>query len=233
MTEQEWLNCTDPTPMLGPLRGKVSDRKLRLFAVACCDRLWPFLVQEQSWCRAVETGEAFAEGATTAKQQAAARRGVCVPVASDAFARVLSNIAKAVVKASASDAAQDSNHGAACSAGWAQLAAARNQGIGEDEARTGFEQAFRLEKELQATVLRCVFGNFFRPVSVDTAWLTSTVVALAHGIYTGKAFDRMPILADALQDAGCDNADILAHCRDTHATHARGCWVVDLLTGRE
>ncbi|MBP3959963.1 hypothetical protein J8F10_32375 [Gemmata sp. G18] len=72
----------------------------------------------------------------------------------------------------------------------------------------------------------------FRPVALDPAWLTSTVVALAQGIYDGGAFDRLPILADALQDAGCDSKDVLGHCRGP-GPHARGCWVVDLLLNKE
>jgi hypothetical protein len=67
---------------------------------------------------------------------------------------------------------------------------------------------------------------------LDPAWRTSTVVALAEGVYADRAFDRLPILADALEDAGCGHADILAHCRGD-GPHARGCWVVDLLLGRE
>jgi hypothetical protein len=63
----------------------------------------------------------------------------------------------------------------------------------------------------------------------DPGWLTSTVVALAQGIYTDRAFDRMPILADALQDAGCENAAILDHCRDPKGVHVRGCFVVDMI----
>ncbi len=80
-------------------------------------------------------------------------------------------------------------------------------------------------------VIRDIFGNPFRPVTVDPAWLTSDVLALARGIYAERAFDRMPILADALQDAGCDNEDVLTHCRDASAPHVRGCWVVDLVLG--
>jgi hypothetical protein len=80
-------------------------------------------------------------------------------------------------------------------------------------------------------LLRDIFGNPFRPVSVEPSWLTSTVVALAEGIYQERAFDRLPILADALMDAGCDNADVLGHCRGD-GPHVRGCWVVDMLTGR-
>jgi hypothetical protein len=77
-----------------------------------------------------------------------------------------------------------------------------------------------------------VFGNPFRPVSLDPSWRTSTVVSLAEGIYADRAFDRLPILADALQDAGCDHADILNHCR-SDGVHVRGCWVVDLLLGKD
>jgi hypothetical protein len=81
-------------------------------------------------------------------------------------------------------------------------------------------------------LLRELFGNPFRPVTADPAWLTPTVIALAEGIYQESAFDRLPILADALQDAGCDSEDVLNHCR-YEGVHVRGCWVSDLLTGRK
>jgi hypothetical protein len=79
--------------------------------------------------------------------------------------------------------------------------------------------------------MRDIFGNPFRPVTADAAWLTSTVVSLAEGIYADRAFDRLPVLADALMDSGCENADILAHCR-RDGPHVRGCWVIDLLLGK-
>ncbi|MBP3957292.1 hypothetical protein J8F10_18765 [Gemmata sp. G18] len=87
------------------------------------------------------------------------------------------------------------------------------------------------ERAAQVELLRDIFGNPFRPLTFDLAWLTSDVLALAHGIYEERAFDRVPILADALQDAGCDNTDILSHCRSEGA-HVRGCWVVDLVLGK-
>lgn len=83
-----------------------------------------------------------------------------------------------------------------------------------------------------APLLRDIFGNPFCPVTVDPIWLTSTVTSLTAVIYAERAFDRMPILADALEDAGCDNIDILSHCRGD-GPHVRGCWVVDLLLGKE
>ena len=89
----------------------------------------------------------------------------------------------------------------------------------------------KAERQGLIGLIREMFGNPFRPVSLDPAWLTSTVVALAQGIYEERAFDRMPILADALQDAGCDNDDVLSHCRG-NGPHVRGCWVVDLILGK-
>jgi hypothetical protein len=80
---------------------------------------------------------------------------------------------------------------------------------------------------------RDVVGNLFRPISFDPAWLTETVVALARSIYEANAFDRMPILADALEEAGCDAVEVLIHCRNPNQTHVRGCWVVDSVLGRK
>jgi hypothetical protein len=81
--------------------------------------------------------------------------------------------------------------------------------------------------------LHDIFGPLpFRDMAIEPAWRTSTVTALARGIYDEKAFDRMPILADALQDAGCNNDELLAHCREPNGEHVRGCWVVDLILGK-
>ena len=81
-------------------------------------------------------------------------------------------------------------------------------------------------------LIRDIFGNPFRPVVFDPGCRTSTVLGLARPMYESRDFAPMPILADALQDAGCDNAGVLAHCRDPQGTHVRGCWVVDLLLGK-
>jgi hypothetical protein len=81
--------------------------------------------------------------------------------------------------------------------------------------------------ECQSRLVRDIFGNPFRPLELDARWLTSTVVDLAHSIYDGRAFERMPLLGDALMDAGCDSDEIIQHCRGD-GPHVRGCWVVDL-----
>src|SRR5262245_49415618 len=96
-----------------------------------------------------------------------------------------------------------------------------------DVSTTPVEQ----ERVAQADLLRDIFGNPFRPVALDPSWLTSTVNALARQMYESRDFSAMPILADALQDAGCDSDDILDHCRGP-GPHVRGCWVVDLVQGK-
>jgi mannitol/fructose-specific phosphotransferase system IIA component len=90
------------------------------------------------------------------------------------------------------------------------------------------------EAAAQAALLRDIAGNPFRPLRVDPLWLAwnaGTVVRLAEGIYEEQAFDRLPILADALVEAGCDDEDVLGHCRSA-GPHARGCHVLDLLLGK-
>src|SRR5262249_31103144 len=98
----------------------------------------------------------------------------------------------------------------------------------EREARAN---ALSVAQFVEATLLRDIFGNPFRSVAVNPAWRTANVIALAQAIYDDRAFGRMPILGDALEDAGCDNGDILNHCRAS-GEHVRGCWVVDLLLGK-
>jgi hypothetical protein len=83
-----------------------------------------------------------------------------------------------------------------------------------------------------ADILRDVFGNPFRPVTFFPSWRTDTALSLAHQMYESRDFGAMPILADALQDAGCDHEDILNHCR-SRGVHVRGCWAVDLVLGKE
>jgi hypothetical protein len=83
-----------------------------------------------------------------------------------------------------------------------------------------------------AALVRDVFGNVFRPVTLNTAWPTTPVTSLAQAMYDSRDFAAMPILADALEEAGCNNPDILVHCRGD-GPHVRGCWVVDLILGKK
>jgi hypothetical protein len=96
--------------------------------------------------------------------------------------------------------------------------------------------ARRAERAVQARLLRCIVGGPFHPPPslppAVLAWKDGTVPRIAQAIYDERAFDRLPILADALEDAGCADADILSHCRSA-GPHVRGCWVVDLILGKQ
>ena len=106
-----------------------------------------------------------------------------------------------------------------------------------DEFEAEMKREKRERKQL-ARVLREIVGNAFTPPRFEPAWRTGDVVALAKGIFEDRAFDRMPILADALLDADCDEESILRHCRGTELgvkeqpQHIRGCWVIELILGR-
>ena len=97
--------------------------------------------------------------------------------------------------------------------------------------RQSHRQNARTQKERELA-LELVGPNPFRPVAFAPEWRTDTAVTLARQMYESREFSAMPILADALQDAGCDSEAILAHCRDTALAHVRGCWVIDLVLGK-
>jgi hypothetical protein len=85
--------------------------------------------------------------------------------------------------------------------------------------------------ESHAKLFREIVGNPFRIVTFDPAWRSTTAIGLAESMYTARDFAAMPILADALEEAGCDHPDVLAHCRGP-GPHVRGCWLVDLVLGK-
>jgi hypothetical protein len=208
MTVDEWDACDDPATLLEAVRERASDRKLRLFACECCRQLW-HLLPDDADRHAVDVAERVAEGvASNAERKAALRAATGM-----AYFALMADIGQAV-------------NGVRVHAGL---------GIVRPIASPGDVQTWQAAPELLYTphreLLRDIFGNPFRPVAFDPAWRTSTAVALAKGIYADRAFDRLPILADALQDAGCENADVLDHCRGL-GPHARGCWVVDLVLGK-
>jgi hypothetical protein len=89
-----------------------------------------------------------------------------------------------------------------------------------------------VDQETGCRLIRDIFGNPFRPVTFDPDWRTTTAIQLAQQMYDSRDFSAMPILADAIQDAGCDHADILDHCLGP-GPHVRGCWVVDLVLWKE
>ncbi len=239
MTEEEWLACTEPNKMLAFLRGnfpyrvspflrsQVGRRKLRLFVCACCRRIWHLLTDERSRA-AVEAGERHAEGETTWRELEQFRLA-----AREAYQRAL---------ATSEDEYGDAYWVAPRAAAWATY---QNYPIAREYAgqtasdtvwAAGSAGADRnAERRSQCHLLRDIFGNPFRPATTELAWLAwndAAVAKVAHHIYEERRFGDMPILADALEDAGCTNADILNHCRQP-GEHVRGCWVLDLLLGKE
>ena len=241
MTEAEWLGATDPIPMLTFLRGKVSDRKLRLFACGCCWRIHQYSVETHEGRQFLLIAEKFADG-----------------VANEADLNLYNRILREVAGKDYIYLGWEALHPEAWEAArlaqddCCQLCLDLRQSsapfgkIGKRIARfmdrlwTGADTRFavfelptpRKERVSQTRLLHDIFGNPFCSITLNPTWLTSTVVALATGIYEEKAFDRLPILADALQDAECDSEEMLNHCR-SDGVHVRGCWVIDLVTGRK
>jgi hypothetical protein len=230
MTEEEWLACADPQRMLGHLGPHASDRKNRLLSLACCLRLSD-LLQADELRHALTVADQWIEGVADSAERKAARRAVHSIVPDQDYECAAWAVQRLLMK----------NHFQAGDI-LSRLAEARLLEAGMQAYRAGVPRhaadnararALRAEQLAQCHLVREVFGNPFRPVAINPAWLTSDVVLLARGIYEERAFDRLPILADALQDAGCDSDDILDHLRDANATHVRGCWALDLVLGRK
>jgi len=242
VTEAEWLKCDDAEMMLKGLQGKASVRKLRLFACACCRRIGDFLPTD-ACLRGLEIAERYVDGRATNQERSSARSAVIASAEEEgltlfdsyeqesiewgtipggsAFLAIVELLGGREFEAArvASDAALE--------AAW-DASRLRN---GEEAARIAFEEDYSTERAAQALILRDILGNPFRPVSLGPAWLTwndGTVPTLAQAIYDDRAFDRLSVLADALEEAGCQDADILDHCR-SGGEHVRGCWVVDAL----
>lgn len=248
MTEAEWLTCADPGEMLWFLEQKqkkppkrkwpkLTERKQQLFACACCRRIWHWLVDERSR-RAVEVAERSADGSVTNEELVAA--------AADAYGAATDDRAYDNDAVGAPEYAALYTIGIYDSTGaistmtpsfnaWnaadntAGAIANRASLKAPDEG--AWEAAYCAEMLAQADLVRDIVGNPFRPVTLNPAWLTPNVIELAQAIYDDRAFDQMGELADALHDAGCDNNEILSHCRGP-GPNVRGCWVIDLVLGQ-
>jgi hypothetical protein len=247
MTEAEWLTCTYPQSMLEFLRGKASERKLRLFAVACCRRIWSILVAEVEhwhkdeadfWRRcldAVELAERFADG-NAVVQDLAEVTAYPRPALLDADAAMYAAEVKLNTWIVADCAAEAAAREAEGRMRASHFPNAYIRGSEDDSAlleiEAEYERVLAIEKKAQGTLLRDVLGNPFRPITLDTAWLTPTVKDLAQSIYTERTFDQMPLMANELEKAGCANQEILDHCRGP-GTHVKGCWLVDLILRKE
>ena len=239
MTEAEWLAASDPAWMLNSMGDDASERKLRLFAVACCYRV-RCVFDSWVWGQ-VELAERCADGQgdlnelirrrdDLAEADLPARGSRPAHFAAGNGPYRITGVARATGMRlnkttwySALDAVYAADHCA--------RAFTRSAGASEEQLLTAQSE----EGKKQSCLLREIFGNPFRPVVLDPAWRTPNAVALAETIYEERELPsghldrtRLAVLADALLDAGCDNEVILGHCK-SEGPHVRGCWVVDLI----
>jgi hypothetical protein len=213
--------------MLEFLQGKASDRKLRLFACACCRQVWHMLTNERSR-NAVEVAERFADGNATAvelvESHHAAKRfyGPWLPDEKEMAADAASDSAQ-VISETITSVASD------------VVCAAMNDPSGD------CDEAIVVHK--QVVLINDIFGHSFRPSpafpAALLAWNDGTVRRIAQGIYEERRMPegtldnaRLAVLADALEESGCTDPDMLAHLRGP-GPHVRGCWVLDLLLGKK
>jgi hypothetical protein len=229
MTEAEWLAETDVSRMLRFLRDQVGPRKFRLFACACCRRVWEGLSPGQR--RAVELAECYADRGVRLAELKAARPG---------FRDEPGAHWAAVWAARAAAAPRDISHSAGAAArDCRDVRAALDWPTPEPPDPQRWLKAGDAikvaEEAVQRKLLRDIFGNPFHPAAVDPGWRArqgGTAARLARGIYDEGRFADLPVLADALEEAGCADEAVLAHCRGG-GPHVRGCWVLDLLLGKK
>jgi hypothetical protein len=213
MTEEVWLQGNQAETMLRFAGDRVSERKRRLACIACCRHLWDLLPQEAR--QTLMVAERFADGQATSGDLATAR---------EAVSRLPGN-ASAAVLLSANNPLSTRDAVWATRSVCAALHRLRN---------LNWEQG----RHLQAILIRDILGNPFQSVRPDPLWCGPTVRALAQAAYEERRLSdgsldvtRLRILADALEDAGCDHAGILTHLRSP-GPHAPGCWPLDLLLDR-
>jgi hypothetical protein len=281
MNEQTWLQCTEPELMLDYLRGITSVRKARLFAVACCRRIWHIFLDHKarSWIdiaermadslpvgneltealdhgwymgfqhidgfrkerenniqyhsifaayNALEDDHAFLNGSRLTNDQLLLR--VIRFRLPDIFHVADSDGPPLEDNELPADNSRPRLSEVPSHAAWAVAEWLRSRDGEEADCRN-----CGAERKEQILLAHDIFGNPFRPVALNTTWKRwqdGTIVRIAQAIYDNRRFQDLPILADALEEAGCTDPAILEHCR-TPGEHVRGCWVVDLVLGKK
>jgi hypothetical protein len=230
MTEAEWLACEDPVARAYLASPDQNDRKLRLFACACCRQLGT-IIDDSNMALALLIAERFADREVSNAERIDAYKAVDRIAGSrdsdgkyinpDWLRAAMVSVRSALGFRNPKAAENTSSHVINC-------LLMKSGEIDKPEYRIAIDR----ELLVQSFFVKDIFGNPFRPVVFDPVWRTSTALAIAQGIYDDRAFDRLPILADALQDAGCENDDILNHLRGD-GPHVKGCWALDLVLGKE
>jgi hypothetical protein len=236
MTEEQWLTCTDAGELLAYLRSKKNNRKLRLFGCACYRRIWHLVPDWESsrsaterFYKAVEISEQYADKLVSGKELDRMRvETMASPIHVTFRNRFFEQIGMAATDAQAR------------AAGRIHFDPKNTTPIRERLEKITEKAA--VESKAQATILRDIFGNPFCPITISPVWLTRNngiVVRLAQAAYDERILPagtldntRLLILADALEEAGCTDEQILTHLRGG-GEHYRGCWVIDLLLGKD
>jgi hypothetical protein len=236
VTENQWARCADPKPMLTSLRGtgRANHRKLRLFMAGCCRRVIHTFTDEEDLGReeAIDVAERYADGLADEDERERALHEL-----TDGGPHRLWDYCTNLVVADFTQVDPDDADAVACAIGAAEEA----QSDAVEERYDESEEIERAEAAAQADLLRDVFGNPWRPVAVEPAWLAwrrRAVVKLAQAVYDERELPsghldaaRLAVLADMLEEAGCSDADLLDHLRSP-GLHVRGCFAVDTLLGR-
>jgi hypothetical protein len=253
VTEAEWLaSVNNPFAMLDFLEGRASERKLRLCAVACCRRI-PGIEEDRPCCRGLDAAERYADGVLSNSQRQRVERAL-LKAMSDGHNRLpqVRQGPNGKRRAQALKAALQR----AAAVRWTLVVRDKRFYVGAANCASTLVQRngqlFQLDtyRDLKppqmaewcqalreiGRAIHDVMGPLpFRKVPVQEMWMANqnrTAEKLCQAIYDDRAFDRLSILADALEEAGCTDTDILDHCRGP-GPHVRGCWVVDLLLGKE
>jgi hypothetical protein len=229
MNEQDWDTSLDLQVMLGVVGGQLGSRQSRLFACGCCRLVWPLLA-DPAWRQAVQVSEAFAEGRVDSRELATAWRQGWAADSPDSAGSA------SLYTSSISPSPSTVAHLVQRAAWWKAL---REVGGSEPpwttQQRAAGEEARRQLEQQQCNLLREIAGNPFHRLHIDSLWHEvndGAVQQLATLIDREHDFSYLPILADALEDAGCNDHVLLGHCRRAGG-HVLGCWVLDALLGRK
>jgi hypothetical protein len=222
--EEEWLACPVADSLLmRAMKLGASERKLRLFGCACCRLIWYNLVHPESK-QAVEGAERYAYGLLS-EESLDELAGPAWAVVKEAPRNRQAEYVEYLSAMTAAEVACADDYG-----GWPFWE--RLVDVPSSVLQIAGLQRFGLKEaameEVMCNQFRDIFGNPFRPVSVAPEWRTTIVTDLAKCIYEERAFSRLPILGDALEEAGCTSLELLAHCREPRE-HVLGCWALDLL----
>jgi hypothetical protein len=225
----EWASATDLGRMIEVCRGRISDRKFRLFACACCRRLLQTRDRKQRpnfYQGVIEAVERYVDGQKPTRADGSVLDNDAYSGGDDLESWALGRTGQ--ISTSAISTAIETATLARDAVGQRASGEVLSRHGAFEEAEAAVRAAQGEEQAGQCAALRDIVGFPAEPVTFDSAWRTKAVTDLARQMYDKRAFDRFPRLAGLLEKAGCQNPSLLDHCRSP-GEHYRGCWVLDLI----